>query len=270
MQIHQLRILRIVEAQLIAGLSVRKTPGQQAGTGRVLRQRPRRRIVRIVDHARHKGPIRISPDKTDHHFLPDARQEQRAVAVAGPRLCHLHPARRGFIRGTLPMKPDLAPPVLVRPNLCTCLARDHTRKRAAHAGPREKRQGAITGGSGHRGNIRQETPGFGSAVTGERCRKTDFRSHPPGIHLPVGVPLHCKGASCGQPRTGRAPAQLEPSRLARVQADSREPFAGLLIDMPGQRIAEAREPFSRGRGKAGFRGQRVIVIHGARSRSNLP
>lgn len=97
------------------------------------------------------------------------------------------------------MEPDLAPPVLVRPNLFTFLARDHTRKRAAHAGPREKRQGAITAEAGTAETSARKRPVSAMPSPGnDAVKRTSVATHR-AFTCPSGCPFTAKAHPADSP-----------------------------------------------------------------------
>ena len=81
----------------------------------VLRQRVRRSVVTVVDHAGAHWTIRIAAEKRDHDLHADARDEHGAEPRARRGLSDTHPGPRRWTRKlAVPVHAHLDPPVLVR------------------------------------------------------------------------------------------------------------------------------------------------------------
>ncbi|SAK99808.1 hypothetical protein AWB80_07730 [Caballeronia pedi] len=158
-----LGILRIVEAHFVEAVAAFRRIALERGAGHLRRQFVRRRQRGVVDAADHERLIRIAFDEMHQHFLSDARQEERPVALAGPGLRDAHPAAlqrlaRRFRSELLPMKLHLDAAVFVGMDLFAFRPDDHRRLRPRHArarraarGPesgvaRQRREGAIEHG----------------------------------------------------------------------------------------------------------------------------
>ena len=132
MQVQLFGVLLVLEAQLVAGRALFRRAAAQDALGLVGRQRGRRGVFAVVDGAGHQRALRVAIQVGHHHLLADARQHQRAEAVAGHRLRHPQPGRALVVLDAVavPRELHLDAAVLVGPDFFAAGA-DHQRRLAA-------------------------------------------------------------------------------------------------------------------------------------------
>ena len=72
-----------------------------------VRQLPGRHVLVVVDRAGDQRPVGIAVEELHHHLVADPRQREHAVALAGPRLRHAHPARAVLVLLAEPVPVEL-------------------------------------------------------------------------------------------------------------------------------------------------------------------
>ena len=117
MQRHQLRVLGVVENELVGvrRRAVLRAPRLQAALGRLRRQLERRLVRAVVDDACHERAVGVVVEVRHDHLHPDAGQKLRAKLRAGERLRHADPAGALLVllAVAVPVKLHLDPAVFV-------------------------------------------------------------------------------------------------------------------------------------------------------------
>ncbi|KGW20610.1 hypothetical protein X882_6008 [Burkholderia pseudomallei MSHR4303] len=142
---HALRAALVIERDLTRVLITARTLDRtrhQPRVADVLRQVIRRRVLAVVDDARHERPIEIAVDIRDEHFLPDPRHRDHAPALARPCLRHAYPARRIRLGRlvAVPMEMHANPPELVGMHFRHLRTHHRRALDARHFGTRRRQQ----------------------------------------------------------------------------------------------------------------------------------
>src|SRR6266851_1579926 len=116
-----LAALFVLEAKfvVVGGAAALGAAGHEGGARLVVRERVCRHLVVVVDAAGNDRAVGVAFEEFDNHFLPDARDGDRAPVFAGPGLGNAHPARAVLVLLTQPVpeKLHLHAAVLIRVNL---------------------------------------------------------------------------------------------------------------------------------------------------------